>query len=372
MMKHRSPLLGACTMLLLATGILSVGFTVARGKDPPKPAVPKNAVPTEKATKPMPATVPVAPKTTAAETAHSDSKESAESPKQRPAGQEADEDAIRTTGDEFVEAYSNGDAKALSAMFTADAEYIDEQGTITQGRDGIEKILKTCFEASPRSDLEMSIHSIRFITSAVAVEDGTTIVTRSEDSDPITTAYTAIHVKADGKWLTASVREHAPKDRRQHRTMLRQLSWLHGEWVDENHESVVYFSCSPAEGGKFLDRSFSIHMEGHEPMSGTQRIGWDPLTGKLRTWIFDSEGGYGEGFWHRDQDRWILKATGVTADGQSSSSTSIYTIVNENTMTWHSVDHEIGGVELPDSDVVTIIRRATPPESHESHLPVSK
>ena len=30
-------------------------------------------------------------------------------------------------------------------------------------------------------------------------------------------------------------------------------------------------------------------------LSGTQRIGWDPLNRQFKTWIFDSEGGHAEG-----------------------------------------------------------------------------
>ena len=58
----------------------------------------------------------------------------------------------------------------------------------------------------------------------------------------------------------------------------------------------------------------------------------------------------------------MLKSTGVTADGQTASSTSIYTFVDDHTMTWQSVDHEIAGVQLPDSELVTIVRRAPMPE----------
>ena len=57
----------------------------------------------------------------------------------------------------------------------------------------------------------------------------------------------------------------------------------------------------------------SIKIAGREEISGSQRIGWDALLGKFRSWIFDSEGGHSEGYWHRDGDNWVLKATGVTA-----------------------------------------------------------
>jgi hypothetical protein len=57
----------------------------------------------------------------------------------------------------------------------------------------------------------------------------------------------------------------------------------------------------------------------------------------------------------------VLKCTGVTADGESASCSSIYTPVNEHTMTWQSVDHEVGGVQQPDSRVITIVRHAPSP-----------
>jgi hypothetical protein len=136
---------------------------------------------------------------------------------------------------------------------------------------------------------------------------------------------------------------------------------LMGDWIDEGDDSIVSFSCKATDSGNFLLREFAIEIAGRKAMSGTQRIGWDPLTGKLRGWIFDSEGAYAEGLWHRDEDSWVLKTTGVTADGQAASSTSIYRQINDHTMTWQSIDYEIGGVQIPDSEVYTIVRQAPIP-----------
>jgi uncharacterized protein (TIGR02246 family) len=273
----------------------------------------------------------------------------------------ADEDAIRQTNDSFLKAYGQGDAKSAAAHFTADAEYVDESGNVFQGREAIEESLSEFFAANPGCQLEMSINTIRFISPGVAVEDGRTKITRPESSVSVDSHYTTVHVKANGKWLAASVRDHAPKDRRQHRAQLQQLEWLVGNWVDEGDDSLVAFSCQAVDNGNFLVRQFTVVIAGQEAMSGTQRIGWDPLTGKLRAWIFDSEGGSGEGTWHRDGEDWVLKSTGVTADGEAASSTSIYRYVNDHTMTWQSVHHEIAGVQQPDSDVVTLVRAAPAP-----------
>ena len=275
--------------------------------------------------------------------------------------QSADEIAIRLTDESFVKAYGKANAKAVAAHFTADAEYVDELGNVSQGREAIEESLRDFFAEHPACKLEMNIGTIRFISPGVAVEDGTTTITHQENSATIESPYTTVHVKTNGKWLAASVRDHAPKNRKQHRTQLQQLGWLVGDWVDEGDDSIVHFACESVDNGNFLLRKFSIQVAGREAMSGTQRIGFDPMTGKLRAWIFDSEGAYSDGLWHRDGDNWVLKSIGVTADGQTASSTSIYSFVNEHTMTWQSVHHEIGGVQQPDSEVVTIVRKAPAP-----------
>jgi uncharacterized protein (TIGR02246 family) len=274
----------------------------------------------------------------------------------------ADEAAIRATDAEFAEAYARGDAQAAAEHFTDAAEYVDERGQVFEGRPAIQEALTAFFAENPVCHLEIEVGSIRFIGPGLAIEDGVTKLSRAEKDATVESPYTAIHVKVEGGWRVASIRDHAPKDRRQHRSQLEQLDWLVGEWVDEGDESLVTFSCVAADNSNFLMRKFSILVAGQEAMSGTQRIGWDPLTSQLRMWIFDSEGGYGEGLWHRIEGEWVLKLNGVTADGEPTSSTSIYTPINGHTMTWQSVDHEIAGVQLPDSEIVTLVRQAPSPK----------
>ena len=346
-----------------AVGLLTVvSLSELAGKDTPKPPVKPGIQTTDKSVlktneKPSAKALDKS-ETTKVDTTSTDTKSTTPSVT---AKQSADEVAVRQTGESFVKAYDAADAKAVAAHFTDDAEYVDELGNVFQGRQAIEDSLATFFTENPDCKLEMNIDSIRFISPGVAVEDGTTTITRKEGSDSFDSLYTAVHVKIDGNWLSASVRDHSPKNRRLHRSQLEQLGWLVGDWVDEGDDSIVIFSCKLVDHGNFLLRTFTIQVAGQEAMSGTQRIGFDPLTGKLRTWIFDSEGGYAEGTWHSDGDNWMLKSTGVTADGQPASSTSIYTFVNEHTMTWQSVDHEIAGVQQSDSEVVTIVRQAPSP-----------
>lgn len=276
--------------------------------------------------------------------------------------QSPDEKAIRQTGETYVKAFNEHNAKAVGEHFTAEAEYIDESGKLYQGRQAIEKSLAEVFAGSPAIQVELQIDTIRFIGSGIAVEDGMTRIRRSKDSQPVIARYAAVHTKASGKWLVASVRDTAVKSPRQHRNQLKQLDWMLGDWVHEGSDAVVMFSCKPVDNGNFLLRTFNIRIGGEEVMNGSQRIGWDASSKKFLTWTFDSDGGHSEGYWHRDGDSWVLKSTGATADGHTASSTMIYTFVNAHTMTFQSVDHEVSGIELPDGPKVTIVRHAPRPE----------
>jgi uncharacterized protein (TIGR02246 family) len=273
-----------------------------------------------------------------------------------------DEEAIRNAAATYVKAFSQGDAKGVAAHFTADAEYVDEEGRVMQGRDAIEKSLAESFAENPGDQLEATIESIRFIGPGAAVEDGTARVTPKGGGAAVNSRYTAMHLKTDGKWLMASVRDQAAAGR-QHRDQIKALEWLTGDWVDESPDSVMLFSCRVDETGKYLLREFTVKVAGHDAMNGSQRFGWDPMKRHLRAWTFDSEGGFSEGVWHRDGDSWMLKASGINADGELTSATTIFTPVDAHTMTWQALDVVIGSTSIPDTGLVRIVRKP-PPAKH--------
>ena len=65
--------------------------------------------------------------------------------------------------------------------------------------------------------------------------------------------------------------------------------------------------------------------EGELQIAGTQRIGWDPIARRLRTWVFDVDGSFGEGYLTRDGDRWIAETLTVIPDGVQTTTTNVYT-----------------------------------------------
>ena len=104
---------------------------------------------------------------------------------------------------------------------------------------------------------------------------------------------------------------------------LKPLEWMIGDWIDESHESVVLTSCHWTASKNYILQEIKVRMRGRDAMDLSQRIGWDPLTKQIKSWVFDSEGGYGESIWTPDGDRWLVKATAVRRDGVTASATTL-------------------------------------------------
>lgn len=272
--------------------------------------------------------------------------------------------AIRAAGTAFVRAFNAGDAAAIAACFTDDAESIDEDGTVVRGKEAIAEAFAAAFAASPGDTMRVRADSVRFIGPDVAEEEGqcTVIPAKARGGSPDIDRYTVIYVKRDGKWLQSSVREHPEPDLSPHER-LKELEWMVGEWVDESDSAVIFTTCRWSEDTNFLLRNYTIQIQGKPAMTGTQRIGWDPLTGQFKSWTFDSRGGYSEGLWSRDGNRWVVRMSGPLRNGKISAETNIITQVNKDMARWRSVDRSAAGALLPDSPEFVLVRKPPRPRS---------
>ena len=121
------------------------------------------------------------------------------------------------------------------------------------------------------------------------------------------------------------------------------LDWMIGEWVAEGPHATAEASCAWGPGKSYILRQVTVTPKGAEPISATQWIGWDPIHERIRSFVFDSHGGYGDGIWEKEGDAWVVTATGVLPDGRHTKVTNLYSQIDENTALWESVDEEIDG-----------------------------
>jgi uncharacterized protein (TIGR02246 family) len=270
-----------------------------------------------------------------------------------------DELAVQAAIKGFADAFNAQDAKAVAAHFTDRAELENQVGHVTTGNPQILELFTKLFTDQPEVKIHLEIQSIRFLSSGLAIEEGfSTMTGMTHDKQPLAPhvdRYTITHVKQDGNWLVASARDWPPPPP----TAAEQLQQL--AWVDENSTSTVHTNYHWSKDGRYLMSRYSVQRPGKELVEGLQRIGWDPEARQLRSWTFDSIGGFSQALWSRNGDQWVMKTTGVMADGQIRSSTTILTRLSKDHAMYQSRDRVVGGEVQPDLEPIPIVRKAPEP-----------
>jgi uncharacterized protein (TIGR02246 family) len=278
-----------------------------------------------------------------------------------PAPANPEEASLRALHTAFVKAYNSADSQALADLFADDAEVIDSAGEATRGRADIAAMYADAFKEVKGLKLESTAEAVRFLTPDVARVEGQTTLTGGTGDATQTSRYVGLLVRRDGRWRLAELRDYgAPVEDVSAYDHLKELEWMVGDWVDEGGSAKVRSSIRWAVNESFLIRTYRVEVEGEHAMDGTMFIGWDPQTGQIKSWVFDSEGGHGEALWTRvAENRWVAKAHGVTRDGRPNSSTQIHTIVTKDSVKTSAIDRIIGGAVAP--DVVDVLMVRQPP-----------
>ncbi len=273
--------------------------------------------------------------------------------------------AIRAGSQAFMDAFNKQDAKAIAALWTEDAEYIDDAGQRYVGRDAIEQVYADLFAASPNIQIQIVIDSLRLLSDDVAIEDGRAVVEPPPPGAPGFSKYTVVHVKVDGKWRMASVRDtwiEIPVTRQS----IADLGWLIGTWVAEEQGNRSESVCRWVANESFVERTYTTtHVDGTKT-SGVQLIGWNPLAGHVQSWNFSPDGGHAIGVWSPNQGGWTAEMMGVSGDGTPTTSINRLTRLDDNAYVWQSSQRSVGGVSLPDTDEVVIKRQPTEPSSQST------
>ena len=141
---------------------------------------------------------------------------------------------------------------------------------------------------------------------------------------------------------------------------LKELEWLVGDWSSATSKAglTLRTACDWTTNRAFLIRRITV--EGKEALvqSGTEVIGWDPRSRRIRSWVFDSDGGFGENVWVRDDNRWLIKYSGTLADGGEVSATQILIKVDATTSTVQSKDRVVNEAEQLDVPKIELKRQA--------------
>ena len=258
----------------------------------------------------------------------------------------------------YVAAFNARDAKALAAHWSPEGVYISRlSGEQTVGREALEKEFAALFKEVKDAKLTVSTTSIDFVSPNVALEQGTAVVIRPK-AKPEKTTYSVVHVKRDGKWLIdrISEAEESPPPP-SHYEQLKELEWMIGEWVDEDGGDVIKTQCRWTRNKNYIMRAFTASVADHVNLTGMQFIGWDAARKQIRSWVFDSDGGFAEGVWSKKGAYWVVQTRATLPNGKLASSTSILRPTGKDGFAWQKVNRVVDGEILPNIDEVVIVRQ---------------
>ena len=303
-----------------------------------------------------------------------------------------DDAEIRAAIRLYKEAFDRGDGSALAALWTADGDIVDDEGRVLNGREVVGRITPATDDAA-RPLVQIRETSLRFLTADVVLEDGTVDVTPPGGTVPLKGWFAATWIRQADGWKLAGVRESqiaSPRDRPQ----LADLEWMVGDWTvvedQPNREPAAAPQPSAPNDRPAIDvsvrwnatRTFLLRdmkISGRPPtntsggesvaasgdglpaMHITQRIGWDPLSRQIVSWVFGSDGSHGEATWTRDDNTWIARTMAVMPDGTQTSALNIYVYDGSDRCTWRSVPTHVGGEHAPHVTMTMIRKQAAVP-----------
>jgi uncharacterized protein (TIGR02246 family) len=280
-----------------------------------------------------------------------------------------DADAIRAASAAYKQALERGDGKALAAIWTPDGDIIDAVGNVLKGRETVEVLEPAPADAPANAKPVFTIKetALRFLTADVAIEDGAVEVVPPGSSAVEKGRFSAVWVRHEGAWKLAVLREARGEPASGTET-LADLAWMVGDWTVEDDSAAgqpaaakptIEMSVRWNPTKTFLLRDMKITPPGAAAdavIQITQRIGWDPLSESVHSWVFSSDGGHGEAVWSRDDGSWVAQTTAVLPDGSQTSSLNVYSYDGKDRCVWRSLPTHVGGEHMPQVNM-TLVRK---------------
>jgi uncharacterized protein (TIGR02246 family) len=269
---------------------------------------------------------------------------------------EPDRLAIGRLTKEMIQAFDNRDAAAIAAHWTQDGEFIHNDGEPIRGRAEIQKGYAEFFKTlKGKPKLEIQSEVLRFPSADMAVGETTLRLKNAEGEIVATARQDIVLVREGSQWKVAIVRESnrdAGLD-----ASLKELEWLIGTWQAVTKDREVTITYEWDENKTFIRGKFTVKEGAKVIESGTEMIGKDSARGVIRSWVFQSDGGFGGGAWTREGKKWSVDVHGVRADGRELTGTIIYVQVDPNTVTWQAVNQGLDGAPVADTRPIKVTKQ---------------
>jgi uncharacterized protein (TIGR02246 family) len=174
-----------------------------------------------------------------------------------------DEQAVRNASAAHLAALNKGELNGVLAFWAPDADYIDESGKATRGRDALSALFKTMLAKWKGSKISGKVHSVKFLRPDVAIEDGSLEIT-AKDGTRESNRYAVVWTKSGDNWLISSARD-LPAEVDGVPSLpypqLKSLEWMVGDWVEQGGKGQVQVKCHWAPNKSFLLMEYEVKSE---------------------------------------------------------------------------------------------------------------
>jgi ketosteroid isomerase-like protein len=199
----------------------------------------------------------------------------------------------------MVQAFNNRDAAALVANWTDDGEYSRNDDVPFRGRAEIQKGYAGYFKMlKGKPKVEVQIDGLRFPSADTAYSE-VTLRLKNEEGEVVASSWrNTLFVRENGQWKVAIVSEWDRDELAD--VSLKELEWLIGTWHAATKEREVTTTYEWDENKAFIRGKYTVKEGAKVIESGTQMIAKDKAEGAMRSWVFQSDGGFGDGLWTRE------------------------------------------------------------------------
>ncbi|HVK11289.1 MAG TPA: SgcJ/EcaC family oxidoreductase [Gemmataceae bacterium] len=269
---------------------------------------------------------------------------------------EADKQAIDRLVKASVQAFNDRDAAAIAANWTEEGEYVRNDGVPVHGRAEIQKGYAEFFKTlKGKPTLDLQTDNLRFTSADTALSE-VTLRLKNEQGQLIASSWrNTLLVREGGQWKVALVQEWDRDSSMD--DDLKDLDWLIGTWRMDVKDREATIAYAWDENKAFIRGTATVKQGGKVVESGTHVLAKDNADGGIRSWVFQSDGGFGDGLWTRDGKNWSVDFGGVTPDGKRLAATVQYVRVNADTFTWQAVQQTVDGQPIADTPPIRVTKQ---------------
>ncbi len=270
---------------------------------------------------------------------------------------EKNEEGIISNGvGKYAEAFNAHDTNAIGEMWTDDGSYVNMTTNETyEGKQAIKDYYTKLFNEDGAEKIKTDISTTYSLSDIEAVAKGLAIITFKDGTEK-KEAFVAQFIQSNGKWLLQNVSINDLEPPLSHFEKLKDLDWLVGDWIDDDDNIDVDYSYAWDQYKNFLTQNFALSVLDQEVLTGIQIIGWDPTQESVKSWIFDSDGGFGEATWDKQDDTWYATVKFTLPQGGVGSAMHVYKKIDDNLYTFSSENRVVDGNLLPNIGPFKVIR----------------